>query len=203
MPAQKILSDQQMSEVTSNTAKLIVHRASEGRDLQTVRDEMRDEMMVQFSSQLSQVDSAMFLSIYDAQVEAGIRQAQAVQVEDEAYEASLKPFDKAEVRRMARLYASEVTHLAKTGGDATHRCEQIDEEAKQYAKALRTEDISEFFKFFQAEFLAEMKHNSEEHEKSLKAKGRSRGQTLGEIAINTAVRATVWESVLALFRAFK
>jgi hypothetical protein len=193
------LSDEQLSEALEQTAIILLRKVELGENIDTVKDGMRDEFMGYFSH-LDEASLEALLVKYDNHLE--------VAIECERNKAPiLKVIDRDEVKRRAREFAEEVTVLARTGGDATGRLQEIDLENYHYGMALRKQDQDEFFELNKTVFLGVMKRNSETPPSRAisqqHATRKSSGQSLSALAVNTAVRATVWESVRAIFRAFK
>ena len=114
-----------------------------------------------------------------------------------------------EVQALAVRFAHEVAVLASTGGDTTSRMAEQQLEAASFSldRGLNDSERAKIAPIYKQAFLSALEEAAGAAEHA--ALGRSNAPRtsssgdLGELAVRTAVRATVWNAVNSIFRLFR
>lgn len=170
--------------------------------------DLRDELYV-FTKSMTDSEAETFMSAYDARFIDASKRHTELERSARFDTPNSKRIDPDDVRALARRDAHEIAYLAHTGGDALKRAKEIEAGAAEYAGALVYADTSTFFALYKHEFYSALQVQTENLSKGRTGRLQdpqriaSPKNKLTDLAVSTAVRATVWESVRAIFRMFR
>lgn len=173
---------------------------------------LRDSLYF-ITKNMTDEEADLFVDAYDwaftAAADKFIKLQQSIKFDS----ADSRPFDPEEAQRLARMHAAELVAVAKQdrviGKPTAHKLvKELEERVIQHAEQLRFSDNATFFASYKEFLLSELDCQATEAESAPPSVRYNRAgtrppRTLGQQALETAVRATVWESVRGVFRLFR